>query len=208
MNGASYIPPREQLSIFNASFFTPCDVEYIGITGSTGMVGPSGVQGITGARGPSGVQGFTGIEGVTGGSSTGPDGTWIVVKATKTGVATSGGNTISGWTEISDTASAFNHTTGVFTAPSAGYYNVCGVLGIDDAGSNALYGLQVNKNNVADADADYNVDVTAQNSLCELPFATIVSCNTNDTIQLKLFNSGGNKNYKNAVYNTLSIAKL
>lgn len=61
MSGQSFVPPREQLSIFNAAFFQPCIVEYIGITGSTGERGPTGF-------------GFTGEKGDTGASITGPSG--------------------------------------------------------------------------------------------------------------------------------------
>jgi hypothetical protein len=83
--GTSYIPPREQLSIFNSKFFHPCVVEYIegptgamytGATGSTGIAstGPTG-QSITGPTGLSltGPQGIS-YTGPTGESYTGPQG--------------------------------------------------------------------------------------------------------------------------------------
>jgi hypothetical protein len=78
MSGQSFIPPREQLPIFNADFFRPCAVEYIGITGSTGasFTGPTGgsFTGPTGSSftGPTGASSSTGPTGI--GSSTGPTG--------------------------------------------------------------------------------------------------------------------------------------
>jgi hypothetical protein len=78
---ASFIPPIEQLSIFNSVFFNPGQLNIeLGSTGMTGSspMGETGPVG-SGGVGSTGIQGMTGMTGMTGPTlgSTGPTGSQI-----------------------------------------------------------------------------------------------------------------------------------
>lgn len=113
---------------------------FSGFTGPTGITGPTGLRGKGSLTGDTGPAGFTGLSGQTGAStgntgftgSTGPTGlvnpgnsvTFSALLSTNIEGVTGNGTiyTVICDTVMVDTGSNYNNTTGVFTAPTTGYY--------------------------------------------------------------------------------------
>jgi hypothetical protein len=110
-----------------------------GITGATGVatMGATGVtgatgSGTTGATGALGATGATGSTGITG--STGTTGTNACMFSAYRNAAANTGNAdyaqIAFDTELFDIGSNFDTSTGTFTAPTTGYYQLNWTLGV------------------------------------------------------------------------------
>jgi hypothetical protein len=176
----------------------PLGVTILGYTGSVGATG-------SGFVGPTGIQ-YMGPIGLTGP----PTSTAAKVQGNATNVAT-GNNTISNWvTEKYDSTNSMVPASGIYTAPSSGYYLVCGAVSILNNVANTIEQLMVIKNNDVNANAEYLYERYSTGNPRYFPFSTIVQCSTNDTIQLRVFNgSGGNQSFIGTDrYTSFAVAKI
>jgi hypothetical protein len=112
------------------------------------------------------------------------------------------------WSELTDTASAFNPTTGVFTAPQAGNYLVSAMIPFNANGS-GVRNLEVRKN----GSGTYAV-LDRQNGIASdgnyLKGTTIVNCAAGDTISITATQtSGGALSLQGvAIYQRLEIHRI
>lgn len=90
-------------------------------------------------------------------------------------------------TKVYDTASDFNATTGVFTAPVAGYYEIKTSVNFSIA-SGAFTYLYVLKNGATYTRGQQFINGAAGSVSPHM--STIVQCAAGDTIQVQLTNSG------------------
>ena len=108
-----------------------------------------------------------------------------------------------------DTHSAFNTTSGVYTCPVAGIYEVSGVMGFAANGTGSRY-FTVQRNgsgNVILNAPSTTVSGTVDTHLV-IPSA-LIQCNAGDTLRLRAFqSSGGSLGYLTGVEGSLSIQKL
>jgi hypothetical protein len=119
--------------------------------GDPGPTGPAGPQGNTGSRGPTGNTGATGLQGATG--STGPTGptgpaqqgpAFIAVQTTYQGIPTSPndiGRLALRYNSVSkNIGNGYNTSFGIFTAPTAGFYQVNASIGVNPFEDTSFYG--------------------------------------------------------------------
>lgn len=94
--------------------------------------------------------------------------------------------TVAGWTALTDANSNFNIVTGVFTAPSAGYYLVSAqlVFAVGAAAAGTVFQALVAKNGAALASGWVTLAATAQSSI-SVPVSIVVSLVAADTIVIQ-----------------------
>jgi hypothetical protein len=134
----------------------------------------------------------------------------LAVRATKTsGSHTASGSTqdVTSWTTTYDTHSAFNASSGVFTAPMAGYYRISGVIGFD-GNTNGSRIVEVQKNGTG-VEALWDREAASSDGNY-LSGSTTIKLNAGDTLRMRAFqNSGGSLAYvTNTGYNHLEIERV
>lgn len=134
----------------------------------------------------------------------------VASRAVKTtGSHTSSGSTqdVASWTSEYDTHSAFNVTTGVFTAPAAGYYEIEGLISFDGNATGTRI-VEIQKNGTGTfAVWDREVASAAGNYLSG---SCVIKLVAGDTLRVRAFqDSGGNLSYTASTgYNHVQIHRL
>lgn len=118
--------------------------------------------------------------------------------------------TVTNWTSIFDANSNFNATTGVFTAPSTGYYLVSGqlMLAVSTATVGTTFQVAVRKNGTVMVNGWGSVAAPGQNQL-PVPFSVLLSLTAGDTVDVqgKQTSSGSLTLVGGATTNFLSITQ-
>lgn len=116
--------------------------------------------------------------------------------------------TFTGWTSLSDSHSAFNASTGIYTVPVSGFYTIAGTIAFNgNATSNR--GITILKNG---STAIYTtiIQTGAAGTNNSVPFAGGFYFSAGDTIALQIYQlSGGNLAATTAAnYNQLAIVRV
>lgn len=100
---------------------------------------------------------------------------------------------VTNWTEQADASGSFTPTTGVFTAPRAGYYLVTAAIGYVSsaflAGQNVAVLVYKNGSGIVQASRTVEVNVTTPQNAP--PIAILIPANAGDTIQVAAFQNSG-----------------
>ncbi|MFM0513098.1 complement C1q domain-containing protein [Paraburkholderia sp. RL17-373-BIF-A] len=118
--------------------------------------------------------------------------------------------TVTGWVSLFDANSNFNGSTGVFTAPSTGYYLVSGqlMLSVSTATVGTTFQVSVRKNGAVVVNGWGSVAAAGQNQL-PVPFSILLSLTAGDTVDVqgKQTSSGSLTLVGGASTNFLSITQ-
>lgn len=112
------------------------------------------------------------------------------------------------WTTVIDTHGAFNATTGLFTVPAPGVYEICGSVLMTANSTGSRYVLsRKNSTNLALAQNSTTLSGTIDLDLI-LPGA-FTRCVAGDTLNLRYFqNSGGNLAYQTGANTVITIKRV
>jgi hypothetical protein len=141
----------------------------------------------------------------------------VNVGATKSSAQTitddGGATPVTGWTEVTDSATAFDPSTGVFTAPIAGFYQVavCFQWAATAANLGAIFEVLINVNGagVALASVVQPVAALAQVRSVSVSRGFQLAAAGTISISVRLAGAGGNiANTTNAAANGLSITRV
>lgn len=112
--------------------------------------------------------------------------------------------TIGGWTLVKDTHNAMNTTSGIYTCPVAGWYQINMYLGWDSADASLTYGL-LHRDAVQLAATTFEASVGTYSVVG--PVSTVTYCDAGDTLYAKAHQaSGGARAYSTAT--RISIARI
>ncbi|MBR8007125.1 hypothetical protein [Burkholderia vietnamiensis] len=101
--------------------------------------------------------------------------------------------TVTNWTKTSDRVNAnFNASTGVFTAPATGWYQISGQLTFSGAAGvvNAQYSAAIVANSVAVTEGTVFQQSTST-TLVSVPFSAVVSLTSGQTLQVQAYQNTG-----------------
>ncbi|OTP73942.1 hypothetical protein [Caballeronia sordidicola] len=119
--------------------------------------------------------------------------------------------TIAGWTSVFDSGSNFNASTGVFTAPNAGYYLVSGeiMFNVSSGAVNNQFQALVIANGVTVFNPIFIVQATTT-PLALLPFSVVVSLAAGQTVSVQALQTNTSAQTLNvgANANVLSIVQI
>lgn len=144
----------------------------------------------------------------TGLPQTGIGATVYVLADTPTSSISGSYSDITSWTERTDTNSAFNPTTGVFTAPSAGIYLLsCTVSFGGTFAANQIGILQLMINDSAKYNS-YTLSFSTANEVC-VTMTHSMSLSANDTVKLQSLCNATSPSFNNGgSFSFLSITKI
>jgi hypothetical protein len=130
-----------------------------------------------------------------------------------TGSQSSSGSfqTVGSWsTPDIDNTSSFNVSTGVFTCPEKGTYNVDAVLTLVASGSGSLRTIQIRKQGSSTIDKRGTIVSSNASLAASLIVHGDFDCEKGDTIEIQVYqDSGGSLNYTaDSSYNHISIHKI
>jgi hypothetical protein len=175
-----------------------------GIQGTTGVQGQTGIQGMTGVQGITGLKGSTGVQGVTGGAA-------ATVNSRYHGISNSswsGTATVLYSTQDYDSNSAYNTSTGVWTCPQTGYYQIDAQVTFTSTGSDYPFQILINHNSTTVTQVLFTGPTSASTAYSML-VADMVFCSVNDTIKIQVENSSGTTNFINSAQSDFfSIANI
>lgn len=124
------------------------------------------------------------------------------------------GTVLTTWAETLDVGSAFNATTGVFTAPVAGQYLVTAAIGLSGptwAVGNLLQAI-VNKNGSATALGSTTIQAAGSGFLVVANVSVVVNLAASDTVSISAFQNGTGSGTTSAALGTagnyLSIVRI
>lgn len=110
-------------------------------------------------------------------------------------------------TRLIDTHSAFNLTTGLYTVPVSGFYNVAGILSYN-TNTSGIRATAIRKNGTIEVQGTTtNGTVSGSNTVTSV--CAVISCNAGDTIGLNAYQtSGGSLALTGGKFVTLSIHRI
>jgi len=127
-------------------------------------------------------------------------------------IPTNAYTTVTSWTKVYDTTSAFSAAAGTFTAPQSGYYLFASGMAFSSATWASTASLQISFtiNGGGRAMTGVQIQSTTSNNMLMPPVTTTAYLNTGDVVAIKVFqNNGASVNtLANASFNWLSIDLL
>lgn len=167
-------------------------------TSNTGTIKSATFSGtMAGAASWSGIQTFS--AGLVSGYVSTPNVSAVIAYRSSSASLTAGTNTLVFDTETIDRASNFNNTTGVFTAPKDGVYQVNANVNLQNnsVSSITLSGVYIS---VGDSDAfpditllgTYDSVISAASDRFTVTASRLLSLSASDTVRVKVQHSGGN----------------
>jgi hypothetical protein len=137
----------------------------------------------------------------------------VYVRATNTtfSVADSSVSTITGWANLEDTKNAFNASTGVFTAPKTGLYDIKLKLGLSHSASMPLYyELYIQRNDVTTDICIHNSSTTSISVVGQKICNTTLRLSAGQTVRTRIYQvTGGTRSVSaNASVNSLVITRI
>lgn len=108
-------------------------------------------------------------------------------------VATATLTTLTGWTTTFDANSDFTASTGIFTAPRAGYYHVSASVQFVGTTWTAAQSeiISISKNGTTIAQVQIFVPANYSGSYSSAPITALISCVATDTITIRVFQNSG-----------------
>jgi hypothetical protein len=187
------------------------------ISGAGAVTAPGGIGtsgGLTVSAGGAGITGGLNVTGATNVAALNAAGNdaLMYTNGSAQSIPNNALTTVTTWTKVTDRVNAnFNASTGVYTAPATGYYQVSGQLTYSSATGvvGTQYTVGINVNGTVIAEGTMFQQSTSATSV-SVPFSAVVSLSSGQTLQIQAFQNSGSARTLNssAAINYLSIDRI